>query len=100
VVAGDFNFDNPEEHKTNITDNNFEDIILTKFQSDPGIEKKEQFNFTMPDTTQFIKWRPDKVCTPILTEEIRSQQKFQLDPVDAQKVGWFCIDPYLDHTPE
>ena len=51
MVAGDFNFDNPEEHKINITDNNFEDIILSKFQSDAGIEKKEQFNFTMPDTT-------------------------------------------------
>ena len=41
VVAGDFNFDNAEEHKVNITDNNFEDIILSKFQSDKSIEKKE-----------------------------------------------------------
>ena len=67
-MVGDFNFDNDEEYKSNITNHHFEDIIQTKFQADQSIEKREQFNFTMPNTLQFNEWRPDKICTPILTD--------------------------------
>ena len=33
-VVGDFNFDNDEEYKSNISDHHFEDIIKSKFQAD------------------------------------------------------------------
>ena len=52
--------DNAKEYST-ITDLDFEDVILN-FQNDPLIEAQEQFKFTMPATSKFAAWRPDKIC--------------------------------------
>ena len=87
IVVGDYNFDNQVEYQKNILDNGFVDAVTDKFE---GTDPAEEFSFTMPSNGQFSKWRPDKICTPKKDQDA----KFILDMVDAQRVGWFAIQPY------
>ena len=48
---------------------------------------------------QDSKWRPDKIILPNVDNEKRDLQQFHLEPIDAQKIGWFSIDPYMDADP-
>lgn len=48
---------------------------------------------------QDSKWRPDKVILPNVDQAKRDAQQFYLEPIDAQKIGWFSIDPYLSEDP-
>lgn len=36
---------------------------------------------------------------PNVDQEKRDAQQFFLEPIDAQKIGWFSIHPYLDVDP-
>ena len=80
-VAGDYNLDNEEEY-VYIEQNNFRDLIL-QFQEDELIQESEDFSFTMPATKRFPKWRPDKICAPNISDDVKKEQQFFLDPVDA-----------------
>lgn len=65
IVLGDYNFDARNFYQKNIKEFNFVDIIEHKFEENDD----EDFSFTMPKTNKFPKWRPDKICMPLITDE-------------------------------
>ena len=69
------------------------DVIKVKFQTDEAIDEHESFQFTMPSSRKLhdSKWRPDKIVIPIVDQQKRDAQQFYLEPIDAQKIGWFSI---------
>ena len=96
-MLGDFNFDNPSEYYENVQKWGFEDICLEESWKDDmyrvlNQQGEEDFTFTMPKTLKFPKWRPDKICMPILSDQQKQGPHFQV--MDVQKVGWFCIPPF------
>ena len=76
-----------QEYKPCITDNGFKDIIID-FEKEPEYEF-EHFNFTEPATKFTLCLRTDKVCMPI-----KESDKRFINPINAQKVGNFCVFPF------
>lgn len=87
-VVGDYNFDNQSVLDTGIRAHGFDDVILSE-----NIGILEDFSFTMPDSTKFKAWRPDKICVP------SANPASIFEPVDAQRVGWFSVPPYQEEDP-
>ena len=70
VVLGDYNFDGKNAYQKTIKNYNFVDVIENKFVENDD----EDFSFSMPKTNKFPKWRPDKICMPVITEEQKAKQ--------------------------